>query len=175
MVTAQGLKFAFPGRRKSGEWRAELKDRPSRPVYSIAFHPDRVNFCVHEAGLHRQLFERLRYEGLNPRCDWYWLVFPEAQLRFALKRPRWLLSFQGLKAIWSVGKVQRFRGDIEIARPMGTFSDGQPDAFGQQVIGRLRTLEGRRFSLSEIGRIFFQLRRETMTDDQMRSYIEGMR
>jgi len=168
------LKFAFPRRRASAEWQAELANRPNSPNYSISFHPNRVVFRVHEDGLHRQLVERLRYEELNPVCDWYWQIYPEAQLRFALQRPRWLLSLQGLKAIWSVGKTQRYRGDIEIAEPSGKFSNGQANSFGQQVIGRLATLEGRRFSLSELGQLFFQLRRETMTEEQMLRYIKGM-
>lgn len=168
------LKFAFPRRRAVRDWRAEMRDRQERSVYSLAVNPDRVTFRVHENGLHRQLMERLRYEGLSPACDWYWLIYPEAQLRFALRRPRWLLSLQGLKGIWTVGKTQQFHGDIEIAVPTGKFSDGQPNVFGQQVIGRLATLQGERFSLSEIGKLFFQLRRETMTEEQMLRYIEGM-
>ncbi len=176
MVAARtpDLKFAFPRKRSSEEWRAEMADRSERAVYSVGLHRGGARFHVNEAGLHRQLIERLRYEGLRPECDWYWLVYPEALLRFALKRPRWLLDRQGLRALWSVAKTQQFRGDIGIATPSANYPDGRPNAFAQRLPGRLETLRGKRFSLSEIGKLFFELRRETMTDEEMLRYIEGM-
>jgi hypothetical protein len=121
----------------------------------------------------------LSTERLRVEINRYKRFYPSILWGLARAFPKMLAASSGWRYLLDSATISRPFGDVRVSVPTPYITPfhtpGKPDPFGDLIIDRLATLQGRLFSAEELDSIIATLRIETLGPERFGEYLKGIR